>query len=181
MPDTDDIQPSPAPTGAGPQRIAPAAPAAPAPESGGRRGGKRGWVIASTVAVVGVLAALGVAGFVIARGGAANATESQVRDAVDTFVTALESGNLSTLQSSTCGTLSDFYRDIPPAEFADVHRDAVAGGSIPVVTSIDAVQVNGDSAIAQVTAHTKANPSDASPRTFDLSRIDGNWKVCNPD
>lgn len=181
MPDTDDIQPRPAPTGAGPQRIAPAAPAAPAPESGGRRGAKRGWVVASTIAVVGVLAALGVAGFVIARGGAENTTESQVRGAVDTFVTALESGDLTTLQSSTCGTLADFYRDIPPAEFADVHRDAVSNGSVPVVTSIDSVQVSGDSAIAQVTAHTQANPSDASPRTFDLTRIDGDWKVCNPD
>ncbi|MCL2533238.1 MAG: hypothetical protein FWE39_03645 [Nocardiaceae bacterium] len=178
MPDTDDIQPRPAPTGAGPQRIAPTAPTA---ASSAGRGRKRGWVIASTVAVVGVLAALGVAGFVIARGGAENASERQVRDAVDTFVTALGSGDLSTLQSSTCGTLADFYRDIPAAEFADVHRDAVTGGNVPVVTSIDAVQINGDTAIAQVTAHTQANPSDVSPRTFDLTRVDGGWKVCNPD
>ncbi|RVW09985.1 hypothetical protein EGT67_07055 [Prescottella agglutinans] len=178
MPDIDDSQPHPAPTGAGPQRIAPAVPA---PASGGRRGGKRGWVVASTIAVVGVLAALGVAGFVIARGGAENATESQVRDTVDTFVSALESGDLATLQSSTCGTLADFYRDIPPAEFADVHRDAVTNGGVPVVTNIDSIQVDGDSAIVQVTAHTQANPSDVSPRTFDLSRIDGDWKVCSPD
>lgn len=178
MPDPND-NPSPAtPAGSGPQRIAAAAPSAP---SGGRRGGRRGWIIASTVAVVGVLAALGVTGFVIARGGAHGPDESQVRDAVDTFVDALGSGDLATLQSATCGTLADFYRDIPPGEFADVHRDAVAQGNVPVVTGIDTVQITGDVAIAQVTAHTQANPSDASPRTFDLERVDGSWKVCDPD
>lgn len=177
MPDSDDFQTRTSVTTAGPQRIAPAGPA---PENKGRAGGRRGWIVASTVAVVGVLAALGVTGFVVARGGVGNGAESQVRDAVDTFVDALGAGDLAALQTSTCGTLADFYRDIPPTEFADVHRDAVAGGSVPVVTSIDTVQVTGDTAIAQVTAHTAANPSDVSPRTFDLARVGGDWKVCNP-
>ena len=178
MPDTDDFHARTAPTAVGPRRIAPATPT---PKSGGGRGGRRGWVVAATVAVVGVLAALGVTGFVIARTGAAHSAESQVRDAVGTFVSALGSGDLATLQASTCGTLADFYRDIPPAEFAEVHRDAVAHGSVPVIRSIDSVQVTGDSARVQVTAHTKATPSDASPRTFDLARVDGTWKVCDPE
>ncbi|QBJ95928.1 hypothetical protein ERC79_08040 [Rhodococcus sp. ABRD24] len=177
MPDPNHFQPSTSPAGSGPRRIDPVAPA----ERTRRRGPGRGWIIASVVAVVGVLAALGVTGFVIARGGAHNADESKVRDAVDTFVGALGSGDLATLQSSTCGTLADFYRDIPPTEFADVHRDAVAQGNVPVVTGIDTVQITGDSAIAQVTAHTQANPNDASPRTFDLERLNGVWKVCDPE
>lgn len=178
MSDTDDFQTTrTTATTPGPQRIAPARTA---PGDTRRTGGRRGWIVAVTLAVVGVLAALGVTGFVIARGGAGNGTESQVRDAVDTFVGALGSGDLPTLQSSTCGTLADFYRGIPAAEFAEVHRDAVTAGSVPVVTSVDSIQVTGDSALAQVTAHTAANPSDASPRTFDLERVDGAWKICNP-
>lgn len=177
MPDTDDFQTRPAAPAAGPQRIAPAGPA---PARKGRTGARRGWIVAVTLAVVGVLAALGVTGFVVARGGVGGGPESEVRDAVDTFVDALGAGDLAALQTSTCGALADFYRGIPAAEFAEVHRDAVAGGSVPVVTSIDSVQITGDSAIAQVTAHTAANPSDASPRTFDLTRVDSAWKVCNP-
>jgi len=173
VPDQKDNPTRPA---AGPQRIEAAAPST---ERRPRRGANRGWVVASTLAVVGVLAALGVTGFVIARTGAQDPDESRVRDAVDTFAQALDSGNLSALQSSTCGTLADFYRDIPPAEFAGVHRDVVAHGGVPVVTSVDTVQITGDAAIAQVTAHTEANPSDASPRTLDLERVGGTWKVCD--
>lgn len=175
MPDTDNIPSPAAPAATGPQRIAPAAPDTTAR---GRSGSRRGWIVASSVAVAGVLAALGVTAFVIARNGVSNG-ESQVRDAVDSFVDALGSGDLPALQASTCGTLADFYRDIPPAAFAGVHRDAVTDGSVPVVTSIDSVQITGDSAMAQVTAHTAAAPA-ASQRTFDLQRIGGAWKVCNP-
>lgn len=172
MPDQNDNPTRPA---AGPQRIEAAAPSTkPRP-----RRNNRGWVVASTLAVIGVLAALGVTGFVIARGGAHDPDESRVRDAVDTFAQALDSGDLTALQSSTCGTLADFYRDIPPADYAGVHRDVVAHGGVPVVTSIDTVQITGDAAIAQVTAHTAANPTDASPRTLDLERVDGTWKVCD--
>lgn len=173
MPDQNDNSTRPA---AGPRRIEPTAPPTSARP---RRRGNRGWIIASTLAVVGVLAALGVTGFVIARSGAHSPDEKRVRDAVDTFAQALDSGDLAALQSSTCGSLADFYRDIPPAEFAGVHRDVVAHGGVPVVTSVDTVQITGDSAIAQVTAHTAASPSDASPRTLDLERIDGTWKVCD--
>ncbi|BCN55725.1 hypothetical protein [Prescottella equi] len=173
MPDQNDNPTSPA---AGPQRIRPTAPST---KKDRRRGGNRGWIVASTLAVVGVLAALGVTGFVIARTGAQDPDESRVRNAVDTFAQALDSGNLGALQSSTCGTLANFYRDIPPTDFAGVHRDVVAHGGVPVVTSVDTVQITGDTAIAQVTAHTEADPSDASPRTLDLERVDGTWKVCD--
>ncbi|WP_305092672.1 hypothetical protein [Prescottella sp. R16] len=174
MPDNDDVS-APATT-VGPTRIAPAAPTSTAGRAP-RSGGRRGWIVASTIAVVGVLAAIGVTAVVVLRGGT---DENRVRDTVDEFVAALGSGDLPALQAATCGTLADYYRDIPPAEFADVHRAAVDRGNVPVVTSIDTVQVTGDTAIAQVTAHTQATPDDASPRTFDLRRVDDTWKVCDP-
>ncbi|RVW01282.1 Rv0361 family membrane protein [Rhodococcus xishaensis] len=177
MSPTDDFQTPRSPDRTGPRRIAPATPAAKSVEG---RGARRGRLSPSTIAVAGVLAALGVAGFLIARI-AQSGPESEVGDAVKTFVAALDSGDLTALQESTCGTLADFYQDIPPAEFADVHADAVTHGGIPVVTSIDTVQITDDSAIAQVTAHTHRDPSNESPRTFNLERIDGVWKVCDPE
>ncbi|RVW01695.1 Rv0361 family membrane protein [Rhodococcus spongiicola] len=177
MSPTDDFQAPTPPAGTGPQRIAPATPSAKPTEA---PGGWRGRLTASNVAFAGVLVTIGVISFLIVRI-AQSGPESEVRDAVKTFVAALESGDLSALQASTCGTLADFYQDIPPAEFADVHADAVTDGGIPVITSIDSVQITDDSAIAQVTAHTQGNPSDESPRTFDLERIDGAWRVCAPE
>ncbi|WP_194150308.1 hypothetical protein [Prescottella subtropica] len=176
MPDNDDI-PAPA-TGVGPTRIAPATSVSGTAVSKKRAsGGRRGWVVASTIAVAGVVAAIGVTGFVVVRGG--DATENRVRDTVEEFVDALGSGDLPALQASTCGALADFYRDVPPTEFAGVHHDAVTHGSVPVVTSIDTVQVTEDTARIQVTAYTRAD-AVASPRTFDLQRVDGSWKVCDP-
>ena len=61
-----------------------------------------------------------------------------------------------------------------------MHRVSVEQGNIPTVDSIDAIQVTDDTtAIAQVIAHTDANPNDRSPRTFDLSLDGDQWKVCS--
>jgi hypothetical protein len=103
-----------------------------------------------------------------------------IRTTVESFTRALAGGDLATLRSTSCGDLATFYRDIPDAEFADVHRVSLEQGNIPNLDSIDAIQVSDDTtAIAQVIAHTDANPNDRSPRTFDL-RLEGDqWKVCS--
>lgn len=157
---------------AGPQRVASA------PKPGRRRGrGRNVWAaLAAGSVLVAVAAGLGV----YFKHRAANTPEAKIRASVDRFVQAIEQGNLSTLRSSTCGSLAEFYRTVPESEFADVHRLAVEQQSIPVVTSIDAVQITDGTAIAQVTAHTPANPAEQSPRTFNLSFEGDSWKICDP-
>ena len=97
---------------------------------------------------------------------------------VDTFVTALAAGDLATLRTSTCGGLAEFYATVDPAKFAEIHELAEQQGSVPVVTSVDKVQITDSHAIVQVTAHPAGTPTDVTERTFDLSEVGGEWKVC---
>ncbi|MCZ4521688.1 hypothetical protein O4220_24485 [Rhodococcus ruber] len=140
---------------------------------------KKWW--AALVAAVVVIAAVAAGAYLlIDRTSEDNSPEAQIRSTVESFTSALAGGDLATLRSTSCGDLATFYRDIPDTEFADVHRVSVEQGSIPTVDSIDAIQVTDTTnAIAQVIAHTDANPNDRSPRTFDL-RLEGDqWKVCS--
>ncbi|AYJ51247.1 Rv0361 family membrane protein [Rhodococcus sp. P1Y] len=145
-----------------------------------RRVGGR-WIAALAAAVL-LIVAVGVAGFLYLSGEREdNSPETQIRARVSSFTEALTSGDLETLRSTSCGEMAAYYRDIPDAAFADVHRTAVEQGNIPVVEGVDAVQITGDTAIAQVIAYTAANPNERSPRTFDL-RLEGDeWKVCDPE
>jgi hypothetical protein len=133
------------------------------------------------VAAVVVIAAVAAGAYLlIDRTNVEDSPEAQIRTTVESFTRALAAGDLATLRSTSCGDLATFYRDIPDAEFADVHRVSVEQGNIPTVDSIDAIQVTDDTtAIAQVIAHTDANPNDRSPRTFDLSLDGDQWKVCS--
>ncbi len=157
---------------ASPQRVGP-------PPEQRRRGGRR-WFGALAAALVLIVAA-GVAGYLyLSRDTEDTSPEAEIRTTITSFTQALSSGDLATLRTSSCGDLAAYYRDIPDAEFADVHRVAVEQGNIPVVDGVDAVQITDDTAIAQVIAYTAANPNERSPRTFDL-RLDGDvWKVCSP-
>ncbi|TFI45852.1 hypothetical protein E4P29_02605 [Rhodococcus sp. 1R11] len=157
----------------GPRRVGP-----PAAESS-KPSHKKWW--AALIAAVVVIAGVATAAFLLVdRGGVEDSPEAQIRTTVESFTRALAAGDLATLRSTSCGDLATFYRDIPDTEFADVHRVSVEQGNIPTVDSIDAIQVTDDTtAIAQVIAHTDANPNDRSPRTFDLSLDGDQWKVCS--
>lgn len=169
------IPPTPPP--AGPQRV----PAAPKPvrvRGRGRGRGRKVWAaLAAGVVLVAIVTGVGV--YLNHR--AANTPEAKIRASIGTFVQAVEQGDLPTLRSSTCGSLAEFYRTVPESEFADVHQLAIEQQSIPVVTSIDAVQITEGAAIAQVTAHTPANPAEQSPRTFNLLLEGDSWKICDPE
>ena len=153
---------------ASPQRVG-------APEQGKV---SRRWLGAVLAALM-VFAAVGVAGLVYLSGDRAeDTTQDQIRTSIESFTEALSSGDLETLRTSSCGDLQTYYRDISDADFAEVHRAAVEQGNIPIVEAVEAVQINGESAIAQVEAYTEANPGEKSPRTFDLRLVDEEWKVC---
>ncbi|MCD2099188.1 Rv0361 family membrane protein [Rhodococcus rhodochrous] len=138
------------------------------------------WLIAAGAAAVLVVVAIVAAGVIVfLKDRADNSPESRIRSSIDTFVGALESGDLTTLRESTCGALSDFYETVDPENFRDIHRLAVEQGEIPVVTSVDRIQITEGTAIAQVTAHTVNDPGDVTDRTFDLTLDGEQWKVCS--
>lgn len=163
----------PRPKQVGPQRVGPP------PTEPGKPSRKKWW--AALVAAVVVVAAVAAGAYLlIDRTSVDDSPEARIRTTVESFTRALADGDLATLRSTSCGDLATFYRDIPDAEFTDVHRVSAEQGNIPTLDSIDAIQVGDDTtAIAQVIAHTEANPNDRSPRTFDL-RLEGDqWKVCS--
>ncbi|MFE5875994.1 nuclear transport factor 2 family protein [Rhodococcus sp. NPDC056506] len=167
------VAPTPPPAQPMPTRIEPAAP------EKTKRSGK-GWYIAAAAAGVAVLAAIGIAVFVSSNSGSGESSpEAQVQTAISTYVDALQTGDLATLRTSTCGALGEYYRTIPDAAFAQVHDNAVAQKTIPRVGAVDAVRITDDTAIAQVQASLPST-GEQSWRTFDLERQDGTWKVCDP-
>ncbi len=129
------------------------------------------------IVLVAVVAAVALA--VILQNRSDNSPESRIRASIGTFVEGLADGDLETLRASTCGSLADFYSSVDPAEFDSIHDLAVQDGSIPVVTSVDRIQITDSTAIAQVTAHTTRSPADVTDRTFDLALVGDEWKVCS--
>ena len=105
-----------------PTRIEPAAP------EKTKRSGK-GWYIAAAAAGVAVLAAIGIAVFVSSNSGSGESSpEAQVQTAISTYVDALQTGDLATLRTSTCGALGEYYRTIPDAAFAQVQASLPSTG-----------------------------------------------------
>ncbi|NHU45473.1 DUF4878 domain-containing protein, partial [Rhodococcus sp. A14] len=177
-------RPAPAPPKAAPQRVLPPQQSAPqrvpAAQQPTKKHGKA-WLFAAIAAGVIVVAAIAVAGVIVYNNNQAeNSPEAQVQGTIDTFVAALTQGDLATLRTSTCGSLAEYYQGLSDQDFAEVHQVAVTQQNIPVVGGVDAVQITGDTAIAQVKAHTAANPGEQSWRTFNLEKVDGTWKICDP-
>ncbi|SUA74018.1 Uncharacterised protein [Nocardia otitidiscaviarum] len=140
--------------------------------------GKRWWLLVGAAAVL-VVALLGVV-IALVGGGTDNSPEGQVKRAIGTYTDALAEGDLEQLRAITCGTQHDFYQNISPEQFAGVYQTSKEQKAIPVIDSIDAVRITDDTAMAQATVHTAADPSERTQRTFDLQNTDGGWKVCDP-
>ncbi|WP_245551231.1 Rv0361 family membrane protein [Nocardia paucivorans] len=158
-----------APGLAAPQRVEPATtPAAP--------GQPKRWLIAVGVAAALVLVLIVVAVLV---GSGDNSPQAQIRAAIGDYTRALTNGDLAALQTSTCGALHEYYQGMSEEQFEGVHRQAKDEGSLPVVTGVDAIQITGDTALAQATVKGE-NGQEDSARTFDLQRTEDGWKVCEP-
>lgn len=149
-------------------------------EEAGAPGAERSkkWLLAAGGAAVLVVAL--IATVVALMGGADDSPEGQVKAVIGDYTDALRSGDLEDLRASTCGELHTFYQGITPEQFKGVHEVSTERGSIPVVDSVDAVRITGDTALAQATVYTTADPTKRTARTFDLQRTDGSWKVCDP-
>lgn len=144
-----------------------------------QRQGHARWYAAIALALVVVAAVAALAYYLVGRDDE-NTPEAQIEKSVGTFVDALAAGDIATLREHTCGPLAEYYRTIPDEQFADVHSASTQEGSVPVIDGVDAVQVTGDKAIAQVIAYTKADPGNRTARTLNLENSDQGWKVCDP-
>ena len=158
-----------------PQRV-------PAAEEAGAGGGpardKRKPILIGGAIVV--VVAVIVAVIALVSGGGDDSPEGQVKQAVNSYADALKTGDLSSLQATTCGKLHDFYQNIAPDQYAGVHKLAVDQKKVLKVDKVDAVEITGDKAVAQAYTYTDSDPGRASARTFDLQQTDGSWKVCDP-
>ncbi|WP_232541869.1 Rv0361 family membrane protein [Nocardia bovistercoris] len=165
---------------AAPQRIAPTPPPVDQAPSDGAAGGRsKKWLLA-VLGAAAVLVAIIVAVAFALVGKSGSSPDAEVRAAISQYTDGLRTGNLAQLRSSTCGPLHDFYAKIPEDQFANVHRMSLERKSIPVVDAVNAISITGDTAIAEATVYTEADPAKRSARTFDLQRSDSGWKVCDP-
>ncbi|MFC4374157.1 hypothetical protein ACFO5K_08560 [Nocardia halotolerans] len=157
-----------------PQRFEP-----PQPTGGEEKAGRsKRWLLVAGGAAVVVVAL--IIGAVAMLTGADNSPEGQVKAVIGEYTEALQAGDLENLRASTCGPLHDFYQGISAEQFNGVHQLSTEQGSIPVVASVDAVRITGETALAEATVYTTAEPGERTVRTFDLQRTDAGWKVCDP-
>ncbi|WP_460720774.1 Rv0361 family membrane protein [Nocardia heshunensis] len=169
-------QPSQAPL-AQPQRV-PAADAVDGEKKAGAGSKKKVLIIAAAVVVV--AAVVGVVTGLVMKNKSDNSPEALVQKTITSYTDALNNGNLDTLRAVTCGAPHDFYQKISADQFTGVYRTSKEQKSIPLVKSLDAIKVTGDTAIAQATVYTAADPTKTTARTFDLKNEGGSWKVCDP-
>lgn len=138
-----------------------------------------GWVIA-VVLVIAALAAVAILGTVLLTRDdpPAVSQEDMVRTTIQNFDTAIQTGDLSTLRTITCGETADGYVKYDDTQWNDIHARVAAARQFPVVASIDQVIVNADHAEANVTSFMAFDPSTRSTRSFDLEFRDEQWKIC---
>ncbi|MCT7658687.1 Rv0361 family membrane protein [Mycobacterium deserti] len=138
-----------------------------------------GWVVA-VVLVIAALVAIAVLGTVLLTRDSEPkvSQEDMVRSTIENFDTAIQSGDLATLRSITCGPTRDSYVKYNDRSWAETHARVAAAKQYPVVASIDQVVVNGDHAEANVTTFMAYAPQTRSTRSLDLQFRDEQWKIC---
>jgi hypothetical protein len=139
-----------------------------------------GWVLALILIIL-ALAAIAVLGTVLLTRNDRKpkaSQEDQVRSTIQSFDAAVQTGDLTTLRTLTCGSMRDDYVNYNQREWGDTYRRVAAAKQYPVVANIDQVVVNGNHAEANVTAFMAYAPQTRSARSFDLQYRDDHWKIC---
>ncbi|MFV8309590.1 DUF4878 domain-containing protein [Mycobacteroides chelonae] len=141
-----------------------------------------GWVIALTLVVAALAAVIVLAAVIISRTSAPKASQEElVRNSIQNYDNAIQTGNLAALRAITCGETRDGYVRYPDAEWSQTYQKVAAAKQYPVVASIDEVVVNGEHAEANVTSFMAFAPQTRSSRSFDLQFRDKEWKICQSD
>lgn len=160
-----------------------AVPQAIPPRSGGKRPSsgnhKWGWVLAIVVIVLAVAAIAILGTLLFTRTQQSQPSqEEQVRSAIQGFDVAVQTGDLQTLRTMTCGNARDSYAEYDEKDWADTYRRVSAARQYPVIASIDQVIVHDQHAEANVTTFMAYDPQVRSTRSLDLQFRDEQWKVC---
>lgn len=137
------------------------------------------WLIPILVVVAALVAAATLGLVLMKRSEAAKASKvNAVRSTIETFDSAVRTGDLATLRTITCGQTRETYTNYDDKAWADTYAKVAAAKQYPVVASIDEVVVNGDHAEANVTSYMAFDPTTTSTRSFDLQFGDDQWKIC---
>jgi hypothetical protein len=138
-----------------------------------------GWVLAIVVIVL-ALAAIAILGTVLLTRHKIQkvSPEDQVRQTIQSFDVAVQTGDLKTLRTITCGTTRDGYVDYDERAWEETYRRVSAAKQFPVIASIDQVVVNGQHAEANITTFMAYDPQVRSTRSLDLQFRDDQWKIC---
>ncbi len=142
-----------------------------------------GWVVA-VILVIAALAAVAVLATVLLTRHSSSLTstpdgqDDDVRAAIQTFDTAIQSGDLSTLRTITCGATKDNYVNQNEQAWDETQAKVSAAKTYQVVSSVERVTVTGDHAEATVTTHPASAPQALTTRNFGLQRESGAWKIC---
>lgn len=149
-------------------------PEQPHPLAHGRRKSRRKLAIAVGVAAAVILSSMLAVFAVTSR----VSQEERVRAVIQTFDTAVQRGDLATLQEVTCGQTREAYAAYDQRSWADAYSKISSAKQYPVVASVDDVVINGDHAEANVTSYMAFDPATTSTRSFDLQRRDDQWRIC---
>ena len=142
---------------------------------------RRSWgLVIAVIAAIAVLAAVAILAVILLTGDDSQkaSQEDLVRSTIQHFDTAVQSGDLATLRTITCGQTRDNYVNYDEQSWAETHERVSAARQYPVVASIDQVVVNGEHAEANVTSFMAFDPATRSTRSFDLQFRDNQWKIC---
>jgi hypothetical protein len=135
--------------------------------------------VIAVLLVIAALVAIAILGTVLlTRNSTASSQEDKVRATIENFDAAVQSGDLATLRSITCGSTRDNYVNYDQRAWDETHARVAAAKQYPVVSSIDQVMVNDDHAEANVTTFMAFAPQTRSTRSFDLQFRDDQWKIC---
>lgn len=153
------------------------------PRDGGRSAAYKqrnwGWVLAIVVIVL-ALAAIAILGTVLLTRTKHSkvSQEDQVRQTIQSFDIAIQTGDLTTLRGITCGATRDGYVDYDERAWAETYHRVSAAKQYPVIASIDQIVVNGQHAEANITTFMAYDPQVRSTRSLDLQFRDDQWKIC---
>lgn len=172
---TDALSVQDPPTRTAPQEILPRDgwPATTAPPR------RKKFVITIVLTVLAIVAAAVIGTILLTRDDtAAVSQEELVRNTIQSFDNAVQTGDLAKLRSITCGQTRDGYVSYDDRAWTETHARVSAAKQYPVVASVDQVVVNGDHAEANVTSFMAFDPATRSTRSFDLQFRDNQWKIC---
>jgi hypothetical protein len=136
----------------------------------------------AVIPIVIALAAIALAGtLLLTRHSAATVSqEHAVRATIQKFDAAVQTGDLATLRSVTCGATHDGYMDYDDQAWAQSYQRVSAAKQYPMIASVDQIVINGQHAEANITTFMAYDPQIRTTRSLDLQFRDDQWKICQP-